>query len=144
MSKLLINLFVKDYKNTSSKKVRSCYGILASIFGIISNIFVCIFKLLVGILFGLISLIADGLNNLTDAASSIIALIGFKLSSKPADKEHPFGHARIEYISGFIVSIIICIIGIQLIYNSVNDVISNWGKENTPMAPLEFYITIGV
>lgn len=144
MSKLLIKLFVKDYKNTSSKKVRSSYGNLASIFGIISNIFVCIFKLLVGILFGLISLIADGLNNLTDAASSIIALIGFKLSSKPADKDHPFGHARIEYISGFIVSIIICILGIQLIYNSVNDVISNWGKEYTPMAPLEFYITIGV
>lgn len=144
MSKLLIRLFVKNYKDTASKKVRSSYGNLASIFGIISNVFVCIFKLLVGILFGLISLIADGLNNLTDAASSIISLIGFKLSSKPADKDHPFGHARIEYIAGFIVSIIICILGIQLVYNSISDIIFNWGKEYTPMPPLEFYITLGV
>ena len=79
----------------------------ASIFGIISNVFVCAFKIIFGLLFNLISLIADGINNLTDAGSSIVSLIGFKLSSKPADKDHPFGHARIEYIAGFIVSILI-------------------------------------
>lgn len=143
MSKLLIKLFIKNYKNTNDSTVRRSYGNLASIFGIISNIFICLFKILFGLFFGLISLVADGFNNLADATSSIITLIGFKLSSKPADKDHPFGHARIEYIAGFIISIIIVILGIQLIYNSITDIISNWYTSSfIPLNNKEFFITI--
>lgn len=142
MSKLLIKLFVKDYKNTSDPIVRAKYGKLASTFGIVSNIFICIFKLIVGFIFGLISMIADGLNNLTDASSSIISLIGFKLSSKPADKEHPYGHARIEYITGFIISIIIVVLGIQLLIQSVQDIISNWGLTYKKLDTTYFIIIV--
>lgn len=118
MKKLLINLFIKNKDDLSNPIVRKKYGILASIFGIVSNIIVCLLKISAGIIFGLISLVADGLNNLTDASSSIISFIGFKLSSKPADKEHPFGHARIEYIAGFIISLLVAIVGLELVISS--------------------------
>lgn len=142
MIKFLTRLFIKDYNNLQDPNVRRNYGNFASIFGIISNIFVCAFKIIFGLLFNLISLIADGINNLTDAGSSIVSLIGFKLSSKPADKDHPFGHARIEYIAGFIVSILICILGIQLITNSVNDIINNFTVQYQKPNINEFIITI--
>lgn len=142
MSKLLIKLFVKDYKNTSDAKVRRSYGNLASIFGIITNVFVCLLKLIVGFIFGLISLVADGLNNLTDASSSIISLVGFKLSAKPADKDHPYGHARIEYIAGFIVSIIVVVLGIQLIVQSVTDIINCWGEPYQKLNDTFLIVTI--
>ena len=142
MIKFLTKLFIKDYDNLQDPNVRRNYGNFASIFGIISNIFVCAFKIIFGLLFNLISLIADGINNLTDAGSSIVSLIGFKLSSKPADKDHPFGHARIEYIAGFIVSILIVILGIQLISNSVNDIIINFSTTYQKPDITEFIITI--
>ena len=104
---ILIKLFIKNYKDVNNPQVRQKYGNLASIFGIISNFFICVLKLIFGLLFNLISLIADGFNNLSDAGSSLVSLIGFKLSIKPADKDHPYGHARIEYIAGLAVSIII-------------------------------------
>lgn len=119
MKKLLIKLFIKDKDNIESPIVRKKYGFLASIFGIVSNLIICAFKITLGLLFGLISLVADGMNNLTDASSSIISFIGFKLSSKPADKDHPFGHARIEYIAGFIVSLLVALVGVELIMSSV-------------------------
>lgn len=118
MKRLLINIFIKNKNDLKNPTVRRKYGVLASVFGIFSNIVVCILKIVVGAMFGLISLIADGLNNLTDASSSIISFIGFKLSSKPADKEHPFGHARIEYIASFIISLIVAIVGLELIISS--------------------------
>lgn len=144
MSKLLFKIFIKNYQNTSDPVVRNKYGNLASFFGIISNLFICILKLVVGFIFGLISLIGDGLNNLTDAGSSIVSLIGFKMASKPADKDHPFGHARIEYIAGFIVSMIIIFVGGQLILTSVQSIIENFSKEFVQMEDLEFYITIAI
>ena len=119
MQKLLINIFIKDKDNIENPHVRRKYGLLASIFGIASNIIVSILKIVVGIIFNLMSFVADGLNNFTDASASIISFIGFKLSSKPADKEHPFGHARIEYIAGFIVSLLVAIVGIELIISSI-------------------------
>ncbi len=142
MTNLLIKIFIKDYKNILDPNIRRKYGNLASIFGIISNIFICIFKLLFGLFFGLISLIADGINNLTDAGSSIVSLIGFKLSSKPADKDHPFGHARIEYISGFIVSILIVVLGIQLVSNSISSIIDSFNTEFSSPSNTEFIITL--
>ena len=126
MTNLLRKLFIKDYNNLQDKKIRQKHGNLASIFGIVSNIIICSIKIVVGLIFNLISLVADGFNNLADGASSIVSLIGFKLSGKPADKDHPYGHARIEYISGFIVSLIVFILGLQLILDSVNDIIDNW------------------
>ena len=103
MTNFLIRIFVKNYKDTTSPKVRKSYGTLASLFGIISNFFICMMKFFVGLLFNIISITADAVNNLADASSSLVSLIGIKLSNKPADSDHPFGHARIEYIAGFIV-----------------------------------------
>lgn len=124
MTKLLIKLFVKNNKEVNNPKVRRSYGTLASIVGIVSNTILCILKLIVGFLSGMISITADALNNLTDASSSIVSLIGFKISGKPADKSHPFGHARMEYITGFMVSIVIAVLGIELIFTSIEKIFS--------------------
>ncbi|NLD19426.1 MAG: cation transporter [Clostridiales bacterium] len=118
MRKLLIKLFIKDPQNTSDPKVREKYGKLAGVVGIVSNMLLCIMKIVIGIFSRSIAIIADGVNNLADASSSIITLLSFKLSSLPEDKDHPYGHARIEYISGLIISLIIIIIGLQLLKTS--------------------------
>lgn len=146
MTKLLINLFIKDKNNVHDPKVRRSYGSLASIFGIISNFFICAMKFIVGILFGIISITADAVNNLSDASSSLVSLIGIKLSGKPADSDHPFGHARIEYIAGFIVAILVAALGLLLIYNSAEDIylVAIGEKHIEKMASLEFIITIVV
>ena len=118
LSKLLVIKFVKDYKSTNHKEVRDSYGYLASIVGILTNIFLFIIKISVGLISHSIAVTADAFNNLSDAASSIITFLGFKLASKPADKEHPFGHGRIEYISGLIVSFMVLLVGFEFIKSS--------------------------
>ncbi len=120
LSKLLVIKFVKDYKNTNHKEVRDSYGYLASIVGILTNIFLFIIKISVGLISHSIAVTADAFNNLSDAASSIITFLGFKLASKPADKEHPFGHGRIEYISGLIVSFMVLLVGFEFIKSSLD------------------------
>ena len=124
MINLLCKLFIKDYQNTNSNEVRTKYGNLASIVGIISNLILFGLKLFIGLITGAISIVADAINNLADMGSSVVTLIGFKLSSKPADKEHPFGHERIEYITGLIVSIMIIIIGFTLGKSSFDKIIN--------------------
>lgn len=124
MQKLLVRLFIKDYKNTNNPLVRAKYGTLSGIVGIISNIILCTIKIFLGIISGSLSIMADGINNLTDAGSSIITLIGFKLSSAPADDDHPFGHERIEHITGLIISFIILIIGFNLGRESITKLIN--------------------
>lgn len=119
MSEFLIRHFIKDYNNTSDFGVREQYGKFSGIVGIICNIILSISKILAGFIFKSIAVMADGVNNLSDAGNSIITLIGFKLASKPADKEHPFGHARFEYISGLIVSFLIMLLGLSLLKSSV-------------------------
>ena len=121
---LLPRLFVKDYKNYQNASVRFAYGKRCGIVGIISNLILCAIKIITGLLIGSISIMADGINNLADAGSSIITLIGFKLASMPSDKDHPFGHQRYEYITGLIVSIIILIIGLLLFKSSVEKLIA--------------------
>ena len=116
-SKLLFRVFIKDYENTSDSRVREGYGKLG-IVGIISNLLLCIMKILVGIFSRSIAIIADGINNLADASSSIITLVGFRLAAAPEDKDHPYGHARIEYLAGLFVSIFIIVIGLQLLKTS--------------------------
>lgn len=124
MINILIKKFIRNYEDIKNPTVRVAYGKFSSILGIICNIILCTSKILIGIIFNSVSITADGINNLSDAGSSIITLIGFKLASKPADKDHPFGHARIEYIAGLIVSFIILLLGVELIKTSFAKIIS--------------------
>lgn len=119
MTKLLIKTFVKDYENTGSAAVRTRYGVLSGIVGIFLNIVLSVFKMIFGALTKSISIVADGVNNLFDALSSIITLVGFKISGKPADKEHPFGHGRIEYISALTLAFFILVTGFELAKTSI-------------------------
>ncbi len=123
MTTYIINTFIRNNNLTDSEQ-RQKYATVSSIVGIISNIFLSLSKMICGILFSSISILGDGINNLSDSGSSIITLVGFKMSEKPADKEHPFGHARIEYISGFIVSFVIFFIGFQLFLSSFDKILN--------------------
>ncbi|MGI6733539.1 MAG: cation diffusion facilitator family transporter [Anaerovoracaceae bacterium] len=122
MGKLLIRIFVKDYENTKDPIVRDRYGRLAAAVGILSNILLSGAKIATGLLFGSIAILADGINNLADASSAIILLIGIRLAAKPADEGHPYGHARIEYITGLLISFFIILLGFQLLRSSVDKI----------------------
>lgn len=122
--KFLRKLFIKDYQDTQNPTVRFRYGLVASIFGIISNALLCVFKLIVGVVGNSITIIADAINNLSDAGSSVVTLVGFKLSATPPDKDHPFGHARYEYITSLLVSVTVLFIGILLLKSSIEKCIS--------------------
>lgn len=123
MINLIKKIFMKNYNQTENEKVRLKYGLVAGIFGIISNLILFIAKILVGIVGASITIIADAINNLSDMGSNGIVIFGFKLSSKPADSEHPFGHARYEQIMALIVSVIVVAIGLLLAKSSVEKVI---------------------
>jgi cation diffusion facilitator family transporter len=115
LSQFLVSKFIKDYKNTQNSKVREAYGYLGGTIGIIINAILFAIKLSVGLISGSIAVTADAFNNLSDAASSVITIVGFKLASRPADEEHPFGHGRLEYISALIVSFMVMMVGFQFI-----------------------------
>lgn len=123
MSGLLIKFFIKDHENISDESVRRRYGILGGIVGIVLNLVLFAFKIIAGLLSASIAMLADALNNLSDAGASVIALVGFKMSGKPADKDHPFGHGRIEYISALLVAIVILLMGYELIQSSISKII---------------------
>ena len=123
MSSLLIRLFIKSPHSTHDPAVRRAYGTLASMVGIILNLLLAVGKFTVGFLFGAISVQADAVNNLSDAGSQLISLITFKIAAKPADRDHPFGHARIEYVASMIVSFLIMLIGWELLSGSVDKVL---------------------
>ena len=125
MSSLLFRIFIKNHADTANENVRRQYGILGGGVGIVLNLILFAFKMLAGILSASVSMIADALNNLSDAGSSVISLVGFKMSGKPADKDHPFGHGRIEYVSALLVSILILLMGIELIQSSVDKIIAH-------------------
>ncbi len=122
MTSLLIKLFIKSPRDVASPAVRRAYGTLASTVGIILNLLLAAGKFTVGFLFGAISVQADAVNNLSDAGSQIISLITFKIAAKPADRDHPFGHARIEYVTSMIVSFLILLIGWELLSGSVDKI----------------------
>ena len=122
MIEWLIRLGVKEPEKVSSPAVREQYGRLAGIVGVGSNVVLFLIKFAAGVLFSSISVMADAVNNLSDAGSSVITLVGFKLSGKPADAEHPYGHARMEYITGLVVSFLIILIGLQLVRSSVEKI----------------------
>ena len=123
MTDLLIKWFVKDHQNFLNFRVRERYGKFAGMVGIASNSLLFLIKIAVGMLFNSIAIIADAINNLSDSGSSLVTLLGFKISGKPADAEHPYGHARMEYLSGLTVSFLILFLGIQLIHSSVAKII---------------------
>ena len=123
MSRLLIRLFIKDYQNTGSVQVRARYGILSGAVGIVLNVILSAVKLIIGTMAHSIAITADALNNLSDAGNSCISLLGFRLSAKPADQEHPYGHGRIEYLAGMGVSVVIMYMGVELIKSSVQKIL---------------------
>lgn len=123
MTVLLLKLFVKDYKNSADPAVRSSYGKLAGIVGIVCNLLLFAGKLTVGMLAGAVSITADAVNNLSDATSSLVTLLGFKLAERPADEEHPYGHARVEYLSGLAVAGLILVIGVELVKSSFDKIL---------------------
>ena len=123
MTNLLLRLFVKNHKNTDDPKVRGAYGKLAGIVGIVCNLLLCAGKLTVGVLSGSVAITADAVNNLSDASSSLVTLIGFKLAERPADDEHPYGHARIEYLTGLAVAALILVIGVEFGKSSIEKII---------------------
>lgn len=123
MGELLIRLFVKDRENVSDPKVRGAYGLLCSVVGIVCNLILFAIKLIAGLAVGSVSVIADAVNNLTDASSSVISFIGFKLASKPADDEHPYGHGRYEYLSALTVAVLVIVIGVETFSSSFDKII---------------------
>ncbi|MGI6335861.1 MAG: cation diffusion facilitator family transporter [Eubacteriales bacterium] len=123
MIALLSRLFIKDHENTSDPAVRRAYGYLCGTMGIAFNVLLCVAKLLVGSLTGSIAITADGFNNLSDAGSSIVTLLGFRLASQRPDPVHPFGHGRFEYISGLVVAFLILIMGFNLFTESIRKLV---------------------
>lgn len=130
MTEFLVKLFIKDSENFGDRTVRERYGRLGSTVGILCNLLLCLLKITVGLISGAISVVADGLNNLTDMGSSVITLIGFRLAAKPEDRDHPFGHGRMEYISAFVVSLMILLVGVELLKSSLKAL---FGGEGMPI-----------
>lgn len=141
MVNFLRRLFIKDYQNVKNQQVREAHGRLASFVGVFSNLFLFVVKLLSGIFSKSVSIIADSVNNFSDMGSSVVTLIGFKLANRPADEDHPYGHERMEYISGLFVAIIIIFVGGSLLFTSI-DKIMNYKYEEIP--DYIMYITFGI
>ena len=136
--------FVKDYENYSEPSVRKAYGKLAGMVGIISNLVLCTMKILIGIFANSIAIIADGVNNLADASSSVITLLGVKLASMPEDKDHPYGHARYEYLTGLLISVLIIVVGFQLLKSSFAKVLNPDPLEFSWITVIVLVIAIGI
>ena len=142
MNKLLLKLFIK--KDINTPEGRSKVGSLSGIVGIISIIILFAAKIVIGTLSGSVSITADAVNNLTDASSSIVTLIGFKLSEKPADENHPYGHARFEYLSGLAISAMIAIIGFELLKSSFLKVLYPESTAFTIPMAIVLLLSVGV
>lgn len=120
----IVNKFIKNNSDIKDDKVRNSYGVVGGIVGILINVILFAIKLSVGLIVSSIAIMADAFNNLSDAASSLITILGFKLSNKPADREHPFGHGRIEYLSALIVAFMVMLVGLQFIKSSFERIVN--------------------
>ena len=119
MTEFLIRHFIKDYENVEKISVRTAYGVLASIVGIFCNVFLFAVKFVTGIVLHSVSVTADAFNNLSDAGSSVISFVGVKMAEKPADRDHPFGHGRIEYIAALVVAFLVLEVGFTFLKDSI-------------------------
>lgn len=126
-------MFVRDYQNTAAPRVRAAYGKLAGAVGIVCNLLLFAGKLTVGLLSGSVAVSADAVNNLSDASSSLVTLLGFRLAERPADDEHPYGHARIEYLSGLVVAALILLIGAELAKSSFDKILHPAAVDVSPL-----------
>lgn len=124
MTEILLRLFIKNYKNPTNPIVHLAIGRLAGEVGIFCNALLSFVKVLAGIISGSVSIVADGMNNLSDTMSSVITLLGFRMANKPADKDHPYGHARYEYLSGLLVAIFVIIVGVEIGKTSIEKIIT--------------------
>ncbi len=123
MGSLLVKMFVRDSENVSDIKVRTAYGNLSGFVGIVCNVILFFIKLVAGIISGSVAITADAVNNLTDASSSVVNIIGFKLAAKPADDEHPYGHGRYEYLAALTVSVLVMVIGYETLMTGIGKII---------------------
>ncbi|MFR3522819.1 MAG: cation diffusion facilitator family transporter, partial [Clostridia bacterium] len=123
LSEILTRKLVKNYKDIENEKTRNSYIYVGGLVGIVCNVILTVVKITVGIISGSVSILADGFNNLSDMASSLITMIGMKLANRPADKEHPFGHGRIEYLSALVVAFMVMLVGVQFIKTSFERII---------------------
>lgn len=119
MTNFLVRTFVKDHENIKDPRTRESYGTLSSIVGIVCNILLFVLKYVMGTLSNSIAIVSDAFNNLSDSASCIVTLLGYKISAKPADKDHPFGHGRMEYLTSLIIAAVILVMGIELLKDSI-------------------------
>lgn len=122
MIEKMLQVFVKNYQNTADETVRKNYGFFSSITGIVCNILLFVLKYALGVITGSVSVISDAFNNLSDSGSCIITLIGYKMAAKPADKDHPFGHGRLEYIFSMVIAAIVIVVGIELFGTSIDKI----------------------
>ena len=130
---LISKLFIKNFEDINSPSVRASYGNLSGIMGIILNLCLFTAKLTAGVLTSSISVVADAFNNLSDAGSSLVTFFGFRLANRPADKEHPFGHGRYEYLTGLIISFFILLVGMELLKSSVDKILNPDALTNMSM-----------
>ncbi len=144
MFKLLQKIFIKDYQNTKDVVVRERYGVVMSVFSIVCNLILVIIKLLISFITGSLAIRADGLNNLSDMGSNIASMCGFKLASKHADGEHPYGHGRIEYVSGLIISILIIGMGFTSLIDSIKSIFEKDTISFNYLAIAIIIISIGI
>ncbi|MBD5103068.1 MAG: cation transporter [Subdoligranulum sp.] len=144
MTDFLVKHFIKNSGDVHDPAVRAAYGKLAGIVGIVCNLFLCAAKITAGVLSGSVSITADAVNNLSDASSSIITLVGFRLSAKPADEEHPYGHARIEYLAGLAVSVMILVIGVELARSGIGRILHPTPVTFSAVSAAVLLLSVGV
>ena len=144
MTQLLLRMFVKDYQNTESPKVHAAVGTLAGVTGILCNALLFLCKLLAGLLAGSVSILADAVNNLSDASSSVVTLLGFRMAQQPADQDHPYGHARYEYLSGLVVAALILLIGFDLAKSSFDKILHPTAVDFSPVTFLVLALSVAL
>ena len=144
MIKLLLKLFIKDYENTKDRNIREKYGVLGGILGIICNLVLFVLKLVIGSIMGSMAITSDAFNNLSDTGSSVVSILGAKISNKQPDKDHPFGHGRFEYISSLVVSFIIMLVGFNLLTDSVDKILHPTEISFNPVAVIILVLSMSV
>ena len=144
MTDFLVNKFIKNSGDTGNTEVRRAYSTLSSVIGLICNIFLFLLKYAMGVLSGSISIISDAFNNLSDCGGCIVSFLGCKMASRPADKDHPFGHGRVEYLTSLILSVIILVVGFELFKGSVEKIANPSAVEFSVIVLVSLILSIGV